>query len=124
MRKEIFNAILDLFFDTFPERKEIRYTVTESGELCRIFVQKGKDDRQDAGSSLGLLPDIELALLPDTALRREFQTTRLERSILTLVPDWAYNAEGATQAFVSWPCVKEIPKPICDSIRELKYELE
>jgi hypothetical protein len=72
------------------------------------------------------LPALERALIVDTALHREFITTRVEMSVVTMVPiiERKRNRHGGSTQLVSWPGSDAILPLIRDSARKICYELE
>jgi hypothetical protein len=132
IRKEIFKAVLDLFFQEFRSRKEIYYTLDMYGKQ---FVQPStphgfqlaprQDDIVFAGLWAQLLPTLELALFADTKLHGEFITARIEQSTLTLDPKIVPNYQlGYGYDYVAWPQVDKISLKVRSLVRSVTYMLE
>lgn len=134
IRKEIFKAVLALFFQEFPELKGIIYEVCPTGAplLNPDTAEKSHLDlliipdsryRVYAGQYQRLLPALELALFVDPMLHEEFITTRIEESSLTLKANVIADPKLGPD-FVVWPRVNAVPRQVRTFIRSVTYVLE
>jgi hypothetical protein len=132
LRKEIFKAVLELFFQEFRGRKEIRHDLDMYGKQ---FIQpstssdfqwiQGQDDIVFTGLWFQLLPALELALFADTKLHSEFIATRVEQSTLVLQPEILPGYQlGYGYDYVAWPQVNKISPKVRSLLRSVTYVLE
>lgn len=126
-RKEVFKAVLALYFEAYSKGRDICYHVSEKGwfHVCPqngqaygsgiIFAGRYKDD----------LPALETALFPDVGLHGEFITTRIEASNLVLMPGVVTDPGMNWDYFnVHWPRINKIPLKVRSLVRSIAYELE
>lgn len=129
IRKEIFKAVLALFFQEFPELKGIIYEVCPTGapllnpDTAGRFIMPDSRYRVYAGQYQRLLPALELALFVDPMLHEEFITTRIEESSLTLKANVIADPKLGPD-FVVWPRVNAVPRQVRTFIRSVTYVLE
>jgi hypothetical protein len=132
IRKEIFKAAIDLFFQEFPRGEDIRYHVDGDGlshkcplELQNIPLVAHPTTRTFAGLYERHLPALEAALFPDTALHEEYITTRIEKSTLVLLPSLIRDDQlGPLYDRVIWPRVDEISPKVRSMVHSVTYAVE
>jgi hypothetical protein len=132
IRKEIFKAAIDLFFQEFPRGEDIRYHVDGDGlshkcplELPIIPPAARPTAKVFAGLYEKHLPALEAALFPDTALHGEFITTRIEKSTLALIPALVrYDELGPLFDSVLWPRVDEVSPKVRSMVHSVTYAVE
>ena len=132
IRKEIFRAAIDLFFDEFYGREDICYHIDVNGQFHTCLLKMHRTPMASRPTTKvfgGLreehLPALEAALFPDTALHGEFIATRIEKSTLALLPALVRNdGLGYGYDYVVWPQVDEISPKVRSMVRSVTYVLE
>jgi hypothetical protein len=81
IRKLVFKAAIDIFFDKYPDRANINYYPKQLQNIGFFFAGLARSD----------LPGLEVALFLDTQLHMEFTTSRVESSYLTMVSEVKWN---------------------------------
>jgi hypothetical protein len=118
VRKMIFNDVLDDFLKKFPDRGNISYKPTQSGDVVRG--EHSSYHHLFAGLPGDQLPAIEQALFPEPKLHDEFVLARLGRSTLVLIPDMLCEDDNFR---LSWPRLDRVPLPVRKSVQTVMFAL-
>jgi hypothetical protein len=122
IRKELFKAAINQFFQEHPESQDLNYGKCKSDRVQLLSnIGMNTNGRVFGGLEEDHLPALEIALFPDGDLHEEFIRTRIEMSTLLLTPC----LKTAVHAFgVEWPSVKDVSAKVRGSVRAVAYETE
>lgn len=115
IRKKIFLDVLDSFFHQHPTLEEIEY-------VNRSFDLNSAKQLHFAGLQIDRLQSLELTLLCDSKLHREFITARAEMSTLVLSSVVRYNDDSLSEQYL-FPTIQGMKLLVLGSVRVVKYNL-